>query len=98
MSFLSKLLTKLSSKSNFLVDTAGNEDSSKQLERTVACKHCDMDAYYKLTIEYFNESEVLAKYLCVKCVKIESKKVIDDFPSVKSLKVEPIIHPTILTI
>jgi hypothetical protein len=51
-----------------------------------------------MTTEYFNDSKVLAKYLCIKCVKIESKKVVDDFPTVRSLKVEPIIHPGILTI
>ena len=37
-------------------------------------------------------------YLFIKCVKIESKKVVDDFPSIESLKVEPIIHPAILAI
>lgn len=68
------------------------------MERTVTCKHCNVDAYYKLTIEYFNDSEVLTKYLCIKCVKIESKKAIDDIPAIKSLKVEPILHTAILNL
>ena len=70
----------------------------KQLERTTTCEHCHVDAYYELNIEYFNDSGMLTMYLCIKCVKIESKKVVDDFPSIRSLKVEPIIHPTILAI
>ncbi len=72
--------------------------TSEQLERAVTCEHCDVDAYYKLTIEYFNDCEILTTYLCIKCVKIESKKVVDDFPSIRSLRVEPIIHPAILII
>lgn len=40
---------------------------------------------------------MLTKYLCIKCVKIESKKDVDDFPAIRSLKVEPIAHPAILT-
>ena len=55
-----------------------------------------MDAYYKLDVEYFY-SENMKMYLCIKCVRTESKKLIDDFPAIRSLKVEPIIHPTILT-
>jgi len=26
-------------------------------QRVLKCEHCDVDAYYKLTIEYFNDSE-----------------------------------------
>jgi hypothetical protein len=37
-------------------------------------------------------------YLCIKCVKIESKKAVDDIPAIRSLKVEPIIHPSILNL
>lgn len=57
------------------------------------CEHCDVDAYYRLTIEDFNYSESVSSSLCMKCVRIEIKKVIDRFPAVKSLKIEPITHP-----
>ena len=67
------------------------------MERILTCKHCNVDAYYKLATEYFNDSEMLTKYLCIKCVKIETKKVVDDFPAIRSLKVEPMMHPAILT-
>ena len=53
----------------------------------------DVDAYYNLTIEDFNDSESLSNSLCIKCVKMEMKKIIDRFPAVKSLKIEPILHP-----
>ena len=68
------------------------------MERTITCKHCHVDAYYKLAIEYFNDSEMLTMYLCIKCVKIESKKAVDDIPAIRSLKVDPIIHPSILNL
>jgi hypothetical protein len=42
------------------------------------CKHCDVDAYYALSVE-----------LCLKCAKKELTKIIDDFPSVKAFKMEP---------
>jgi hypothetical protein len=57
------------------------------------CEHCDVDAYYDLTIEDFNDAESVCSSLCTKCVKIEMKRIIDMFPAVKSLKIEPIIHP-----
>jgi hypothetical protein len=61
------------------------------------CEHCDVYAYYKLSIEYFNDGEMMTMYLCIKCIKTESKKAADDFPAVKSLKVEPIIAAAIVT-
>jgi hypothetical protein len=66
--------------------------------RTITCKRYHVDAYYKLAIEYFNDFEILATYICIKCIKIESKKVVDDFPAIRSLKVESIIHTTLLTV
>lgn len=66
------------------------------MERIFKCKHCNANAYYKLNTEYFNDPEMLTTYLCIKCVKIEGKKAVDDFPAVRSLKVEPIIYPAIL--
>jgi hypothetical protein len=59
----------------------------------IRCEHCDVDAYYNLTVEDFNDAESVRSSLCMKCVKIEMKKIIDRFPTVKSLKIEPIIHP-----
>jgi hypothetical protein len=61
------------------------------------CEHCDVDAYYKLTIEDFNDTESVCTSLCIKCVKMEMKKVIESFPAVKSLKLEPILSPLIET-
>ena len=52
-----------------------------------------MDAYYKLTIEDFNYAQSVRTNLCVKCVKIEMKRIIDSFPAIKSLKIEPTLHP-----
>jgi hypothetical protein len=63
--------------------------------RVSKCEHCDIDAYYKLDVEYFY-SEHNTMNLCIECVRTESKKMIDDFPAIRSMKVEPIIHPTIL--
>jgi hypothetical protein len=60
------------------------------------CEHCDVDPYYKLTFEDFNDTEIFSVDLCIKCVKIESKKLIDDFPAIKSLRIEP-IYPVIVT-
>jgi len=54
------------------------------------CKHCDVDAYYRLTIEDFNKADSYDVDLCIKCIKSEGKKVIDDFPSIKSLRIEPL--------
>jgi hypothetical protein len=67
----------------------------KEMRRVSKCEHCDIDAYYKLDAEYFC-SEHITMYLCIKCVRTESKKMIDDYPAIRSMKVEPIIHPTIL--
>jgi len=66
------------------------------LERVSKCEHCDVDAYYKLNVEYFY-SENMTMYLCIICVRTECKKIIDDIPAIRSLRVEPIINPTILT-
>lgn len=46
-----------------------------------------------MTIEDFNDAQSLSNNLCVKCVKVEMKKIIDSFPAVKSLKIEPTLHP-----
>jgi hypothetical protein len=82
-----------------LFDTSGiNDNITGNLENILKCEHCDVDAYYKLSIEYFNDSKIRSMYLCIKCVKTECKKVVDDFPATRSLGVEPIIHPAILTI
>jgi hypothetical protein len=48
----------------------------------IKCEHCDVDAYYRLTVEDFNSA---------KCIGIEAAKAIDDFPSTKSLKIEPLL-------
>jgi hypothetical protein len=63
----------------------------------IQCEHCNVDAYYNLTIEDFNDSQLVCTSLCIKCVKIETKKIIDSFPAVKSLKIEPILSPLIET-
>jgi hypothetical protein len=81
-----------------LFDTSGDNNSLSNLERLLKCEHCHVDAYYKVAIEYFNDSETQTMYLCIKCIRTESKKIIDDFPAIRSLKVEPIIYPTILTV
>jgi hypothetical protein len=54
------------------------------------CKHCEVDAYYRVIIEDFNKADSYSLDLCIKCVKAEAKKVIDDFPAIKSLKIEPL--------
>ena len=56
----------------------------------IKCKHCDVDAYYRLAIEDFNSAETYSADLCIKCIKIEASKAIDDFPATKSLKIEPL--------
>jgi superfamily II helicase len=53
------------------------------------CKHCDVDAYYTLSIEDFNSDDISVIELCLKCAKKELTKIIDDFPSIKALKMEP---------
>lgn len=56
----------------------------------IKCEHCDVDAYYRLTIEDFNSAEADRADLCIKCIKIEALKAIGDIPAIKSLKVEPL--------
>jgi hypothetical protein len=66
----------------------------------IKCEHCDVDAYYRLSIEDFNSAEVHTADLCIKCIKIEASKAISDFPAIKSLKIEPlffILTPSIPT-
>jgi|GEM_PF-1373272 hypothetical protein len=58
----------------------------------IKCEHCDVDAYYRLTIEDFNIAEVYSADLCIKCIKIEASKAIDNFPTIKSLKIEPLFN------
>ena len=53
------------------------------------CKHCDVDAYYALSVEDFNSDDISVIELCLKCAKKELTKIIDDFPSVKAFKREP---------
>jgi hypothetical protein len=55
------------------------------------CAHCDVDAYYRLTVEDFNQSGPYKVDLCIKCIKTETKKIIEEFPAIKSLKVEPVL-------
>ena len=57
----------------------------------IKCEHCDVDAYYRLTIEDFNSAEVHTADLCIKCIKIEALKAIGDFPAIKYLKIEPLL-------
>jgi hypothetical protein len=54
------------------------------------CAYCDVDAYYRLTVEDFNEKEPYNVDLCIKCIKIETKKAIEEFLTIKSLKIEPV--------
>jgi hypothetical protein len=61
----------------------------------IQCEHCNVDAYYNLTIEDFNNAESVCTSLCMKCAKMEMKRIIDSFPAVKSLKIEPILSPLI---
>ena len=56
----------------------------------IECKHCDVDAYYRLTIEDFNSAERYSADLCIKYIKIEASKAIGDFPATKYLKIEPL--------
>ena len=58
--------------------------------RIVKCEHCDVDAYYRLTIEDFNSAEAYSVDLCIKCVRIEALKAIEDFPATRSLRIEPL--------
>ncbi|MDQ4012640.1 MAG: hypothetical protein M3146_02810 [Thermoproteota archaeon] len=56
----------------------------------IKCEHCDVDAYYKLSIEDINSAEVYSADLCIKCIEIEESKAVGNFPVTKSLKIEPI--------
>ena len=56
----------------------------------IKCEHCDVDAYYRLSIEDFNSTEMYSADLCIKCVKSEASKILEDFPAIKSLKIEPL--------
>jgi hypothetical protein len=58
----------------------------------IKCEHCDVDAYYRLTIEDFNIAVVYSADLCIKCIKIEASKAIGNFPTIKSLKIEPLFN------
>jgi len=57
----------------------------------IKCEHCDVDAYYRLSIEDFNSAEVYTADLCIKCIQIEASKAIGDFLAIKSLKIEPLL-------
>ena len=48
----------------------------KILNYMVRCEHCDVDAYYNMTIEDFNDAQSVSNNLCVKCVKVEMKKMV----------------------
>jgi hypothetical protein len=63
----------------------------------IKCVHCDVDAYYRLTIEDFNKADSYSLDLCIKCIKIEVKKIIDDIPAIKSLKIEPVLSVSATT-
>jgi hypothetical protein len=56
----------------------------------IKCEHCDVDAYYRLTIEDFNSAGVYNTDLCIKCIKVEALKAVNDFPATKFLKIEPL--------
>jgi hypothetical protein len=64
----------------------------------IKCEHCDVDAYYRLTIEDFNSAGVHTADLCLKCIKIEASKAIGDFPAIKSIKIEPLFSTLTATI
>ena len=53
-------------------------------------EHCDVNSYYRLTIEDFNSADIHTADLCLKCIKVEASKAIGDFPAIKSLKIEPL--------
>ena len=56
----------------------------------IKCEHCVVDSYYRLTIENFNSADIYTADLCLKCIKVEASKAIEDFPAIKSLKIEPL--------
>jgi hypothetical protein len=65
---------------------------------TMKCAHCDVDAYYRLTVEEFNQSGPYQIDLCIKCIKTESKKTIEEFPAIKSLRIDPVLSLLTATI
>jgi hypothetical protein len=62
------------------------------------CAHCDIDAYYRLTVDEFNQSGPYKVYLCIKCIRTETEKTIEEFPGIKSLRIEPVLSALITTI
>ena len=64
----------------------------------IKCKHCDVDAYYRISIEDFNSVDSYSADLCLKCIRAEALRAIRDLPTTKSLKIEPlfsVITPSI---
>jgi hypothetical protein len=64
----------------------------------INCKHCDVDAYYRISIEDFNSVDSYSADLCLKCIRVEALRAIGDLPTTKSLKIEPlfsVITPSI---
>jgi hypothetical protein len=56
----------------------------------INCEHCDVEAYYRITIEDFNSVDSYNADLCIKCVRIEGLRAIRDLPATKSLRIEPL--------
>lgn len=56
----------------------------------INCEHCDVEAYYRITIEDFNNVDSYNADLCIKCVRTESLRAIRDLPATKSLRIEPL--------
>ncbi len=63
------------------------------IKRVQRCKHCDVDAYYTLSIEDFDSDDISVIELCLKCAKKKLTKIIDDFQSIKAFKMEPASFP-----
>jgi hypothetical protein len=58
----------------------------------INCKHCDVDAYYRISIEDFNSVDSYSADLCLKCIRAEALRAIRDLPTTKSLKIEPLFY------
>jgi hypothetical protein len=56
----------------------------------INCEHCDVEAYYRITVEDFNSVDSYNADLCIKCVRTEALKSIRDLPATKSLRIEPL--------
>jgi hypothetical protein len=56
----------------------------------INCEHCDVEAYYRITVEDFNSVGSYNADLCIKCVRTEALKAIRDLPATKSLRIEPL--------